>query len=34
VATVGIRSVTQLSALFSKLQNIRDVLDVRRERTS
>lgn len=34
VATVGIRSVTQLAALFAKLQNIRDVLDVRRERTS
>lgn len=34
LATVGIRSVTQLAALFAKLQNIRDVLDVRRERTS
>lgn len=33
VATVGIRSVSQLSTLFAKLQNIRDVLDVRRERT-
>lgn len=32
VATVGIRSVTQLSDLFTKLQNIRDVLEVRRER--
>ncbi|MHB1355282.1 MAG: RelA/SpoT family protein [Anaerolineae bacterium] len=34
LATVGIRSVTQLAALFTKLQNIRDVLDVRRERSS
>ncbi len=31
VATVGIRSVSQLSALLSKLQSVRDVLDVRRE---
>ncbi|MHB0857253.1 MAG: RelA/SpoT family protein [Anaerolineae bacterium] len=30
-ATVGIRSVSQLSALLSKLQSVRDVLDVRRD---
>ena len=34
IATMGIRSVTQLSLLMSKLQSVRDVLDVRRERTS
>ncbi|MHB1295824.1 MAG: RelA/SpoT family protein [Anaerolineae bacterium] len=30
-ATVGIRSVSQLSVLLSKLQSVRDVLDVRRD---
>ncbi len=34
VATVGIRSVTQLSDLITKLLNVRDVLEVRRERTN
>jgi len=34
VATVGIRSVSQLSELITKLLNIRDVLEVRRERTN
>jgi len=30
VATVGIHSVSQLAELLTKLQNVRDVLDVRR----
>ncbi|MCE5259245.1 MAG: bifunctional (p)ppGpp synthetase/guanosine-3',5'-bis(diphosphate) 3'-pyrophosphohydrolase [Chloroflexi bacterium] len=34
VATVGIRSITQLSDLITKLLNVRDVLEVRRERTN
>ncbi|MHB9034650.1 MAG: RelA/SpoT family protein, partial [Anaerolineae bacterium] len=34
IATVGIRSVTQLSELFNRLLNIKDVLEVRRERTN
>jgi len=31
VATMGIKSLSQLSMLMNKLQSIRDVLDVRRE---
>jgi len=31
VATLGIKSISQLSTLLNKLQNVRDVLDVRRE---
>lgn len=31
VATMGIKSISQLSALLNKLQSVRDVLDARRE---
>lgn len=31
VATMGIKSISQLSSLLSKLQSVRDVLDARRE---
>ncbi|NLV73804.1 MAG: bifunctional (p)ppGpp synthetase/guanosine-3',5'-bis(diphosphate) 3'-pyrophosphohydrolase [Chloroflexi bacterium] len=34
IATVGIRSVTQLSELFTKLLNVRDVIEARREGTN
>jgi guanosine-3',5'-bis(diphosphate) 3'-pyrophosphohydrolase len=34
VATMGIKSLSQLSMLMNKLQSIRDVLDVRRESAS
>jgi GTP pyrophosphokinase len=31
IATMGIKSISQLSALLNKLQSVRDVLDARRE---
>ena len=34
VVTVGVKSVSQLSSLLNRLQSVRDVLDVYRERTA
>jgi len=34
VVTVGVQGVSQLATLLSKIQSVRDVLDVRRERSA
>jgi len=31
IATMGVKSVSQLALLLNKLQNVQDVLDVRRD---